>query len=1130
MSLFSNILNILTGNKFFAGIIAIDDSISIEGPAITDEEKYKLIAENTYEWEYLVDCNGNLIYCSPSCNRVTGYTNNEFINDPGLFHKIVYPEDKHLFVDYLNCKQIKSVEKQLEFRIIKKTGEICWIGHVCMNVYAESGEIIGRRSSNRDITAYKEALDKLSESEERYKQAFLTSPDAVNINKLDGTFVDINEGFTSIMGYSREDVIGISSLKINVWAIPEHRDILMKELKEKGKINNIESVFRKKDGATTTGLMSASIITLNNEPHILYITHDIGKRKKLEQELYVKSQKIQESEQKFKNFFHYAVIGKAILNLKGQFTEVNTALCQMMGYTADELKEKTFSDITYPDDIKIGNDLVKDIISGKREFFILEKRYLKKNGDTIWALVSATTVKNEKGEAQNLIAQVQDITERKKTEITLRKLSRAVEQSPTSIVITDKKGTIEYVNPKCVEITGYSENELIGNNPRVLKTNHTTLAEYQKMWSELTSGNIWKGEFCNKKKDGDIYWESAIISPIVNEKEEITGYIAVKEDITHKKQTDEDLIDAYKELEKAQRVARLGSWSWNIENGKLTWSDEMYRIFGIDKNFFTGNLIDVIANAIHPDDREAVNYSNNSVITKQKPIPLEYRVIWPDGSTHTIWAEAGELSLDKDGKSYILRGIAQDITDRKNIELAILKSEEKLKKLLDSVTDYSYTVEVDASMPVRTSHGTGCIAVTGYTPKEYEANVFLWFNIIYDDDKPAVMEHINMLHHGLSVYPIEHRILHKDGSIRWVRNTSVPRFNNNGEFIAYDGLISDITERKLFEEALIESEQRFKYLSGVTLDGIGFAENGIIIDCNEQLLKLYEVTADDFFGKPIIDLVAPDYREIVMSNIKSNNPNTYEFTALKHDGSTFYAEMQSNTINMRGKQIAVAIIRNITERKESGRKMLSAMIEAEERERDRISHELHDGLGPLLSTIKVYFQWLNEDADKIIKDDLIKKGGRNIEEAINLIREISHNLSSRILINFGLVAALRNQIEDISNKGKIEFSFYSNTEERFDRNIEFSLYRITNELINNTLKHANAKQVVVNLVLNNEKKLLLFNYFDNGKGFDRAKISQNTKGLGLMNMIQRVSNLGGTIHIDTSVGKGLQIHIELPVV
>jgi len=156
--------------------------------------------------------------------------------------------------------------------------------------------------------------------------------------------------------------------------------------------------------------------------------------------------------------------------------------------------------------------------------------------------------------------------------------------------------------------------------------------------------------------------------------------------------------------------------------------------------------------------------------------------------------------------------------ERQLVEEALRASEERLRRLVESATDYIYTVKIEAGRPIATSHGLGCVAVTGYTPEEYAADPHLWYRMVYEEDRPAVTEQAAKVLSGETALPLEHRLVHKDGSIRWVKNTPVPRHDGQGCLVAYDGLIADITERKRAEEALQESENRYKMVSELTSD------------------------------------------------------------------------------------------------------------------------------------------------------------------------------------------------------------------------------------------------------------------------------------------------------------------------
>ena len=170
-----------------------------------------------------------------------------------------------------------------------------------------------------------------------------------------------------------------------------------------------------------------------------------------------------------------------------------------------------------------------------------EERSRDTDGEPRWVLTTKVPLRDPKGRITGLVGIARDVTERKKADERIRQLSRAVEASPTSIVITDTHGTIQYVNPKFTEVTGYTFQEALGKNPRILKTDLTPREVHQQLWETLQAGNEWHGEFCNRKKNGDIYWESASISPIVDATGKTNYYVAVKEDITERKRAQEEL-------------------------------------------------------------------------------------------------------------------------------------------------------------------------------------------------------------------------------------------------------------------------------------------------------------------------------------------------------------------------------------------------------------------------------------------------------------------------------------------------------------------------------------------------------------------------------------------------------------
>ncbi len=222
---------------------------------------------------------------------------------------------------------------------------------------------------------------------------------------------------------------------------------------------------------------------------------------------------------------------------------------KITGYDAEEFAsdESLWYRMIYEEDREEVKSFINTILESKGEGTI-EHRIAHKSGVIRWVVNSMSVIQNETGNIQYLNGFVMDITQAKKNEDELRKLYRAVEQSPATVVITDRNGSIEYVNPKFVQLTGYSFSEAIGKNPRILKSGVQGTDFYKNLWETILSGQEWRGEFHNKKKNGELYWEFASISPIRDFKGHITNFIAVKEDITQRKLAEETLMKSEQKL------------------------------------------------------------------------------------------------------------------------------------------------------------------------------------------------------------------------------------------------------------------------------------------------------------------------------------------------------------------------------------------------------------------------------------------------------------------------------------------------------------------------------------------------------------------------------------------------------
>ncbi|HEX9652213.1 MAG TPA: PAS domain S-box protein, partial [bacterium] len=226
-----------------------------------------------------------------------------------------------------------------------------------------------------------------------------------------------------------------------------------------------------------------------------------------------------------------------ITDANATLVDVNRAACMLSGYSKRELLTMRIPDLHEDIDLEAYRQFHDRIMAG--EEIISEAQILKKDGSKVDAEFNNRRVVIAGRPYMHTVAR--DVAERKRAESELQKLTRAVEQSPVCVMITDTKGNIEYVNPRFSQLTGYTSAEVIGQTPRILKSGAQTTDFYKGLWKNISDGNEWRGEFCNKKKNGELYWEFASICSIRDQQRRITHFLAVKEDITERKRFESDL-------------------------------------------------------------------------------------------------------------------------------------------------------------------------------------------------------------------------------------------------------------------------------------------------------------------------------------------------------------------------------------------------------------------------------------------------------------------------------------------------------------------------------------------------------------------------------------------------------------
>ena len=306
-----------------------------------------------------------------------------------------------------------------ECRLLTKSGTVT----TCLLsiTYIKIGHQTIQLAIGTDISERKTVEESLKLSEELFRKAFLISPDSININRLsDGLYVNINRGFTEIMGYSEEEIIGKTSTETNIWVNPADREKLVNGLKNEGYVTNLEAKFRKKDGTLTTGLMSGSIIELAGIPHILSITRDIGDLKKIQESL-------KENEERFRRIFQEGKISMALFGKESNFIKVNDAFCKMIGYSENELLGMNFAEICHPVDVERDWEQFRHLYEGQIAVLQAENKYIRKDKREVWGSVSISAMRDQSGNFIYFIAVINDMTERRMAEEALKKNNSRLE-------------------------------------------------------------------------------------------------------------------------------------------------------------------------------------------------------------------------------------------------------------------------------------------------------------------------------------------------------------------------------------------------------------------------------------------------------------------------------------------------------------------------------------------------------------------------------------------------------------------------------------------------------------------------------------------------------------------------------
>ena len=764
------------------------------------EEKYRLLFEQLPIGVFNYDLSLKIINCNQEFVNIL-HSKFDFLIDLDMNHLL----DKRIFPAIQNSIKSKKDYYEGFYKATFSDVEI-FISLIAVPVFNTDGKIKGGMGIVQDITKRKQAEESIRLNEERMRVIVEGTPYLFfYIQDTKANLTYISPTVKEITGYSVEEWFAnrnwfTTDSVLNKRASSETWQHL------KGEYTNEEILLEIKHAKGHKIILSVYENPIINDGKVIGVQGvalDITSRKQMEFEL-EKSKKRYED---LINVTPYAIY----VHQNSIVVFCNPAFLKLFGYNKrEEIIGRPLYNFIHPNFVEIIKKRAKDTYSENAEIKNpIEVSYIKSDGTTFIGEGYASLLTFD--EAPSIQVIINDITEKKNAEKELQKLSQAVEQSPASIIITNPNGEIEYVNPKLLISSGYSIEELKGENPKIFKSGDKLKDEYKNLWDTILSGSQWKGEFRNKRKDGSYYWESATISPIKNKEGKIINFIAIKEDITEKKL----ILDALKERE---------------EYFRLFYENSPVGYISIDAKSNINEVNKALLDQVGRSKEEVVNHSvieflsETSIlrfksnfaefIQNGKISNIEYEIIHKNG-TIIIFSIDGRIIKNSKGEFNQAYIVMFNITERKIAEEEIIRNQKFIERITEQSPDIIYIYDVYQERNIYTNKDIG--KSLGYEENELPLNDKDFFNIlIHPDDLKQFDLYYDKVKQWDKEYVswFEYRIKAKNGDWRWFAGKEKEfQRNENGQVISILGTVMDITERKNAEEEIIKAKEKAEEMS-----------------------------------------------------------------------------------------------------------------------------------------------------------------------------------------------------------------------------------------------------------------------------------------------------------------------------